>query len=689
MLRIRTALFLGTLALLISQRAAPCDDLFRETFSEGHLNQWRVKEGTWRVRDGRAVAEGGFSLLLQGREMPRDVEVSAEVAYDHTEPHTPSGIAFRFGEDMTGYLACIRDVEKGVHPEFGPWERPVLQLFRLDRDGWKLLQESKVLGCRSGLPRRLKVVCRGPDIWVFYEDMATPVLAEFDDRYDRTGAVGLWKDGKGVGSFDDVRIAPAGPTPPPPLRTDWSWVRGAVYVRSDAVNSVQMWHDYWGHTDAIDRELSYASLYGFNMVQVYLHWVVWDRHGEDYLKRIDDFLGRAAKAGLKANLIFWDDCGHVEPSLTFAAPVPGRHNSQMMPNPSHRIRGSEAELLAHKERFKAYVTGVAGRFKDDERIAFWQLYNEGLGPKERYRVGEGDANLNRLLGWTREWVKATGTRAPVTATGGGFYGPKYSDFYTYHSYSPGPGVRLPNADGGPEHLCTETLNRPASDVADCLRDLVGKRSGFVVWELMVGRDNCRYPWGHPDGPAEPSEPFHGVVYPDGHPWSVAEVKALLGEAAFASLEEEVFRVEYFNGPFRESKKVSITPRVDFDLGDEPGFGSPDASAGVGEDDFSARWTGRLVAPGSGTFTFSGDCDGTLRLWLDEALVLDKGDQGRRTVQGKTGLTAGRPYRVRIEYVHRDGKASNHVSWSGPGFKRRILTLTGGETEETKASNSRP
>ena len=31
-----------------------------------------------------------------------------------------------------------------MDPESGPWERPVLQLSRLDRDGWKLLQESKV-----------------------------------------------------------------------------------------------------------------------------------------------------------------------------------------------------------------------------------------------------------------------------------------------------------------------------------------------------------------------------------------------------------------------------------------------------------------------------------------------------------------------------------------------------------------
>ena len=328
-------------------------------------------------------------MLVQGRDPLRDVEVTADVGYAHDEAHAAAGIAFRLGEDATGYAVGLREVEKGVHPEFGPWERPVIQLFRMDRDGWKLLQESKVIGCRSGLLRRLKVVCRGPNIWAYYEDMTTPVLTEFDDRYDRAGAVGLWKDRLGAGSFDNVQIAPASSTPPPPLRTDWSWVRGAVYVRSDAVNSVQMWHDYWGHTDVIDRELSYASLYGFNMVQVYLHWIVWDRHGEEYLKRIDDFLARASKAGLKVNFILWDDCGHVEPSLTFADPVPGRHNSQMMMNPSHRIRDSEAELLAHKDRFKDYVEGVVRRFKDDERIAFWQLYNEGMGPKEKYRSRRG------------------------------------------------------------------------------------------------------------------------------------------------------------------------------------------------------------------------------------------------------------------------------------------------------------
>jgi hypothetical protein len=512
------------------------------------------------------------------------------VAYESDKPFAASGLLFRIDEDFTGYAVCLREVEKGVHPQHGPWERPVLQLFRKDPRAWVLLQESKVMECRSGLLRHLRVICRGPQIFVYYEDMETPVLKEFDDRYNRAGRVGLYKDHLGTGRFDGFVISGVGDTPAPLIRTDWSWVRGAVYVRSDAVNAVQMWHDYWDHTATLDREFELAALYGFNMIQAYLHWIVWDHDREEYLRKIDDFLTRAAKHRLRVNLIFWDDCGHVEPSLRFAAPLPGRHNSQMMPNPSHRIRDDVGLLTAHRERFGDYVAGIATRFKDDPRIAFWQLYNEALGARERYRISDTDANLNRLIGWTREWVKGTGTPIPVTATGGGFYGPKYSDFPACHSYSSG-GQPLPNAGRGPEHLCTETLNRPDATIHDCLRDLAGQGSGFVVWELMIGRDNCRFPWGHPDGLNEPAAPFHGVIYPDGHPWDVSEIKALLGNIAFAELESNMFAVEYFDGEFASSKKKSITPWIDFDLGDEPGYGSPDASVGI------ARTTFQFAGPG--------------------------------------------------------------------------------------------
>lgn len=247
-----------------------------------------------------------------------------------------------------------------------------------------------------------------------------------------------------------------------------------------------------------------------------------------------------------------------------------------MPNPSHSIRDDAGRMTAHESRFRAYVEGVVGRFKDDPRVASWQLDNEAAGPKERYRDGTADANLNRLLAWTRSWVKATGTRTPATATGGGFYGPKYSDFYSYHSYASGAGP-LPNADGGPEHLCTETLNRPAADLARCLKELGGKRNGSVAWESGIGRDG-----------------------------------------------------------------------------------------------FSIRWTGRVVAPVTETYTVTGSSDGVLRAWVGEVEVIDKGADGRGGVAGKVELTRGESYPIRAECVHRAGEVGAHIDWSGPKIARRPL-----------------
>lgn len=648
-------------------------EVLRDGFGSSSLTGWKTKDGQWKIADGSVEAGVGFAALLREQEGLKDGVIEADVTYEHDAPFAASGLLFRMSEDFTGYAVCLREVEKGTDPVNDPWERPVLQLFRIDKDGWKLLQESKVMGCRSGLSRHLKVACHGPDFFVFYEDMKTPVIREFDDHYIRAGKCGIFKDPAGIGRFDNFIIGALEALPEAPLRTDWSWVRGAVYVRSSAVNAVQMWHDYWPHTALLDRELELASLYGFNVIQAYLQWIVWNHDSADYLKKIDDFLARAAKHGLKVNLIFWDDCGSVMPSLTFAAPVPGRHNSQMMPNPAHSIRDSATEMLTHRERFGSYVRGIAARFKDDPRLSFWQLYNEGMGAKERIRVSDTDANINRLLGWTREWVKGTGTRIPVTATGGGFFGPQFSDFPSYHSYSPS-GQPLPNADGGPEHLCTETLNRPHAGIAVCLRDLAGKRNGFVVWELMIGNDNCRYPWGHPDGFAEPNEPFHGVIYPDGHPWDAGEIKALMGDEAFASLQKRVFKVEYFQGRFGELKKESITPWIDFHLNDEPGHGSPDASAGIGKDDFSVRWSGKFQAAESGIHVFHADSDGIVRVKINESMVLEKAADEQQEKSGQMEFQRGKIYSVLIEYSHGRGPSRLHLTWSGPEFEKRLFRL---------------
>ena len=136
----------------------------------------------------------------------------------------------------------------------------------------------------------------------------------------------------------------------------------------------------------------------------------------------------------------------------------------------------------------------------------------------------------------------------------------------------------------------------------------GGSTGFIVWELMIGRTNTRFHWGQvPDAPAtvEPATPFQGTIYPDGHPWSVDEAKKLKG-SSFDQLP--LFKVDYYTGDFEQLKKSSVTQVIDFDLGDEPGTGSPDASAGIPNDHFSIRWIGRFSPSEDGNYTLYANGD---------------------------------------------------------------------------------
>ena len=113
--------------------------------------------------------------------------------------------------------------------------------------------------------------------------------------------------------------------------------------------------------------------------------------------------------------------------------------------------------------------------------------------------------------------------------------------------------------------------------------------------------------------------------------------------------------------------------IDFDLGTERGTGSPDASAGVPQENFSIRWTGTILPPTTGTYSFYAAGDGLVKLYVNAKLVVNKKTPAREEVAGKIKLPDGTPVQVKIEYIHATGGPSLHVAWSSPGQTRQILT----------------
>jgi hypothetical protein len=455
-----------------------------------------------------------------------------------------------------------------------------------------------------------------------------------------------------------VNAAESATNSEPAYKADWRWVKGAVFVPTKDVNEAQQWDQY----DPVinDRELHYASVYGINCVRVYLHYYVYLKNKKALLNNIEDFLKRADKYGIKTEFVFFDDCWNqpdesmLSPNYQYPAPLPGVHNSRWLVSPGEEVRGHYAD---HKARLKAYVQDIVNAHKADPRIAFWESYNE---PNKSDQT-------RQLLADAQAWIHETGTQIPVTATGREFAGDPYSDFLSWHEYG---GYAY---TGTPESLCTECMNRSGQTVPGIVQHFRGK-TGFIVWELGIGRDNCRFSWDdnreHPRKD-EPTMPFHGIVYPDGHPWSIDDVKALLGEERFA--QAPLFTVEYYkDASFSELAKKSVTPMIDFDLGDDAGTGSPDASAGVPNNNFSVRWTGTIRPPADGKYTFYIDGDNQAKVFLKSELVLEKTASEHKQASKKINLAGRQPVEIKIEYIHLAGDASLHLSWAGPGLSKQIL-----------------
>ena len=122
---------------------------------------------------------------------------------------------------------------------------------------------------------------------------------------------------------------------------------------------------------------------------------------------------------------------------------------------------------------------------------------------------------------------------------------------------------------------------------------------------------------------------------------------------------------YFNNTtLTGTAALTRTEAVDFDWVN----GSPGTPITV--DNFSARWTGQVEAPVTGSYTFTVTSDDGVRLWIGSTTgtaVIDKWiPQGPTSYSYVTSLTAGQKYDVKMEYYESGGGAVARLRWSYPG-----------------------
>jgi len=303
------------------------------------------------------------------------------------------------------------------------------------------------------------------------------------------------------------------------------WLRGSNFNPSTAINQLETWQAESFDTETIDRELGWAEGIGMNVMRVYLHHLAWQVDQDGFKKRMNSYLTIADKHGIKTVFVFFDDCWNP----TYQAgkqpdPKPGVHNSGWVRDPGDLLF-TDTTLI---NTLGSYVKDILTTFKDDKRIAIWDLYNEPGNS------GYGNKSLP-LLQKVFEWGREVNPSQPLSSAVWNFslkdlnkFQVENSDIITYHNYD-NPERHQAAIDTLKKYnrplVCSEYMARRNNSLFTNIMPLLKKNNiGAINWGLVAGKSNTKYAWDEPiaDG-SEPKLWFHEIFHPDGTPYKQEEV----------------------------------------------------------------------------------------------------------------------------------------------------------------------
>jgi len=305
------------------------------------------------------------------------------------------------------------------------------------------------------------------------------------------------------------------------LTPDYAAIRGANYVPSYASTSVAAWLRY--DPDQIDRELGYAERLRLNSLRVFLQYVVYESDPPGFVRKVEDFVARCDRRGIRPIFVLFDSCFGDEPSMEKA------DSPAWLNNPGF-------SRLSRRDALERYVRDVVEPFRGDRRVLGWDVMNEPMADFNHVTRAEREA----IWAFVRHFcgvVKQGDPTHPITVGEAVVeYLPKNADrvdFLSVHSYAADAEEFRKDLDfargvgrsSGKPVVVTECGNPGAGQRYEMVFDVLGKEKlGFYFWELMIGKIQF--------------QTMAGLIYPDGTTRDPSAIQAL-GSTGFAKKENGV------------------------------------------------------------------------------------------------------------------------------------------------------
>jgi len=94
---------------------------------------------------------------------------------------------------------------------------------------------------------------------------------------------------------------------------------------------------------------------------------------------------------------------------------------------------------------------------------------------------------------------------------------------------------------------------------------------------------------------------------------------------------------------------------------------------VNADNFTVRWTGKILPLYTGTYTFYITSANARRVWIDNQLIVDKWlNNSGIAYSGSIDLSAGQKYDIKVEYNNISGIANIKLEWQSDQQERQVI-----------------
>lgn len=290
------------------------------------------------------------------------------------------------------------------------------------------------------------------------------------------------------------------------------WLRGCNFIGSDCANRIDMWqsHDNAIHMETADRELAKCKELGFNVVRLIIEFDVWIQEHDSFMNVLEKYISICDKHCQKVVLVLANEAQLCRGEKYSPKPLGeqkyalGYHQGRFPLTPEEKAVPPyhELERTETREDYLKMVREIVGKYRKDERIVCWNVFNE---PGITIGVERSVPLIELMFKTVREldpiqplssdiwyWRDLHEMRANDQISA------DLSDVLSWHNYKPMKDfvVDYEVLKGlGRPILLTEWLNRiNRQTVQDVYPLLYLDRINCMCWGFVAGKTQTYEPW---------------------------------------------------------------------------------------------------------------------------------------------------------------------------------------------------